>query len=69
MKRETYTREEVVRLLRILYKERVYTTVSEDDAELLRSIGFDYGCVENGHGGYCVVRLNSAGAKEIFDRV
>jgi len=67
--KETYTREEVVRLLRILYSQKIYNPLLQDgDKELLESIGFQYGCVENGHGGYCSVSLTAAGHKEILGK-
>lgn len=57
--RRVYTLEEVRKVVSFLYQGPVYNpTFEEGDWKLLEPLGFVVNNVENGHGGYSVLRLN-----------
>lgn len=48
-----YTTQEVARIIEVVGQHKVYNSdVSEDDVKLIESVGYRYGSVDNGHGGY-----------------
>lgn len=52
----TFSYPEVRRLIDIFHTQKIYNPVlKDDDAELLERFGYKVHCVENGHGGYCVL--------------